>query len=552
MLKRLTYKHYMGLGAAILLVTDLLAANALTKALGISGFGFTVAILAAIAGRMLRRTNASGNYVATRAAEQVDHIMIGGAETSFFLDSLKKKISTDLQIANEISDSTGTIAETVTAIASKASRASNAASSVFKESTRGKQEISNSVATIRDARKHAITASEKMAALQQKSKQIHVIADVIKEIATRTNLVALNAAVEAARAGESGRGFTVVAQEVRLLAQRTKEATIEISNMLREINDEADGSARSMHTLAEQVAAATAPVEHAVTLMDQIRSLAEESDSQVQSIASLAQSHAKTASHISASVKTMVEGIERTAKDVPLAADAVFKLAATAEAIFAILTPYCDENIHQRMRALAQDAASRIGVLFEHAIASRKITIDALFDRNHLPVANTNPQKFKTYFDDFTDMVLPDIQEPLIDRNSNIAYAGAVDDRGYFPTHNRKYSQPLTGNYDTDLANNRTKRIFGDRTGTRCGSNQEPFLLQTYKRDTGEIMHDVSAPIYVNGRHWGGFRIGYRTAETLGSVIDSNIHQPSTHTDTRTGARVTSTPSASPNYTKVA
>ena len=79
--------------------------------------------------------------------------------------------------------------------------------------------------------------------------------------------------------------------------------------------------------------------------------------------------------------------------------------------------------------------------------------------------------------------------------------------------HNLKFSRPLTGQYEVDLANNRTKRIFSDRTGSRCGSNRDPFLLQTYKRDTGEVMHDISAPIFVFGRHWGGFRIGYRTAE---------------------------------------
>jgi methyl-accepting chemotaxis protein len=88
-------------------------------------------------------------------------------------------------------------------------------------------------------------------------------------------------------------------------------------------------------------------------------------------------------------------------------------------------------------------------------------------------------------------------------------FAGAVDINGYFPTHNKKFSQPLTGNHEKDLASNRTKRVFSDRTGSRCGKNTEIFLLQTYKRDTGEIMHDLSSPIYVNGKHWGGFRIGY-------------------------------------------
>lgn len=522
MFARLTHRQYAGIAIAALLLAALCDAEWLIKLLGAFMFGALLAVAAAVAARLTKRANASGHYVANRAAEEIDHIMIGGAETSFFLDSLKKKISTDLQIANEISGSTSAIAETVTSIASKADRASSASSSVFKESTRGRQEISSSVATIRDARRHAVAASEKMTALQQKSKKIQVIADVINEIATRTNLVALNAAVEAARAGESGRGFTVVAQEVRHLAQRTKEATIEIASMLREINDEADLSARSMHTLAEQVTAATTPVEHAVNLMDQIRTLAEESDSQVQSIATLARTHAKTASQISDSVKTMVDGIERSAKDVPLASEAVFKLAEKAESVFAILTPYCDENLHQIMRTLAQDAAQRIGHLFEQAVADGRISMDDLFDRQHQPVPGTNPPKYKTRFDDFTDMVLPDIQEPIIQDHANVAYAGAVDDCGYFPTHNRRYSKALTGDYETDLANNRTKRIFSDRTGSRCGANRQSFLLQTYKRDTGEIMHDVSAPIYVHGRHWGGFRIGYRTPETTASMINQD------------------------------
>lgn len=65
----------------------------------------------------------------------------------------------------------------------------------------------------------------------------------------------------------------------------------------------------------------------------------------------------------------------------------------------------------------------------------------------------------------------------------------------------------------TRLLNNRTKRIFNDRTGARCGASTRPFLLQTYKRDTGEVMHDLSAPIMVDGHHWGGFRIGYRSLE---------------------------------------
>ncbi len=99
----------------------------------------------------------------------------------------------------------------------------------------------------------------------------------------------------------------------------------------------------------------------------------------------------------------------------------------------------------------------------------------------------------------------------MLDRYKEVTYAIACDTKGYVPTHNKRYSQPLTGDETRDMAGNRTKRIFADPVGKRCGEHEAPFLLQTYRRDTGEIMHDISSPIYVKGRHWGGFRIGYRT-----------------------------------------
>jgi methyl-accepting chemotaxis protein len=78
------------------------------------------------------------------------------------------------------------------------------------------------------------------------------------------------------------------------------------------------------------------------------------------------------------------------------------------------------------------------------------------------------------------------------------------------PTHNDKFAKAPTGIYEQDLVNSRSKRIFSDRTGSRCGAHTKKVLLQTYKRDTGEIMHDLSVPIYLQGTHWGGFRMGYK------------------------------------------
>ncbi len=94
-------------------------------------------------------------------------------------------------------------------------------------------------------------------------------------------------------------------------------------------------------------------------------------------------------------------------------------------------------------------------------------------------------------------------------KSDKIIYVIAVDYNGYVPTHNKKYSIDKTGLDSHDVAVNRTKRIFNDRTGLSTARNTKSYLLQSYNRDTGEIIYDYSVPIYVKGTHWGALRVGY-------------------------------------------
>ncbi len=73
----------------------------------------------------------------------------------------------------------------------------------------------------------------------------------------------------------------------------------------------------------------------------------------------------------------------------------------------------------------------------------------------------------------------------------------------------KKIAQKPTGNPEIDMAKSRDKRIFNDPAGLRAAQNKMPFLMQTYARDTGEILNDLSIPISVNGKHWGALRVGF-------------------------------------------
>jgi len=476
-----------------------------------------LAVIASVAGVLAsalicNRNGAGGTRFGYKVAQEIDHIMIGAAETSFFVDSVKHKIEHDVRTLDDIVGSAEQNASTTAQIAMNAERAAKVAHEVRDESVAGRGQVDQSLNQINNARQDAQSASQVMMQLQAKARRIHGITEVITEIAARTNLLALNAAIEAARAGEHGRGFAVVAGEVRQLAQRTKSATDDIGQMVREINEEAERAAEGMASLTNKVTEAAQNAGRVHGFLENIERAASVSEDEVEQIARASREHVETTRQIADGILQIRDGMLLTDAELPRAAASALALSERAEAVYGAIAEFNIRTAHDTIRAATEVAAREVGKIFADAIQNGQIGEDALFDRTYTPIPRTNPQKHSTKFDSFTDRTLPPLQEALLQAMPQLAYAGAVDNNGYFPTHNRKFSQPLTGNYEFDLVNNRTKRIFNDRTGARCGANTAPFLLQTYKRDTGEVMHDLSVPIFVAGRHWGGFRVGYRSS----------------------------------------
>jgi len=163
-----------------------------------------------------------------------------------------------------------------------------------------------------------------------------------------------------------------------------------------------------------------------------------------------------------------------------------------------------------RVKNWGLECRQKIIAQFELLLTSGKLTTGQLFDTFYIPVPNSDPPRYSTQYDKLSDEVVQNILDEYLAKSNRLVYVVIVDRNGYLPTHNTKFQQPLTGDSAEDLKNNRAKRIFNDRTGIAAAKNKKPYLLQSYARDTGEKMHDLSVPIFIQGRHWGAVRIGYK------------------------------------------
>jgi hypothetical protein len=185
-------------------------------------------------------------------------------------------------------------------------------------------------------------------------------------------------------------------------------------------------------------------------------------------------------------------------------AQAIAELTGLAENLRDLL----EDELQDKGREKAQAGARMMEKVLAEALARGRLSLEDLFDESYVPIPGTDPPKYRTRYDAYLDETIKELQDEFL-QDAQVVFAVLADRNGYVPTHNSRYSRPLTGKAEADRNWNRTKRLFNDKVGLAAARNKEGVLVQVYERDTGEKMWDISAPISVNGRHWGAFRIGY-------------------------------------------
>lgn len=387
-------------------------------------------------------------------------------------------------------------------------------------------EVSHSISALRSSiggiETLVQTVSEQAAlleALQGALSKVSKVASGIDAITRQTNLLALNATIEAARAGTAGRGFSVVASEVKALAAQTATATREITatvEILTSTAKELLAQGAKSADLAKRAEEGTSVISSTFDVIDRtVRDFVSESSAiQVAATAVDTQNHA-----LIQSMDGMSTGFSQSAQNIQRIDRRIGELQRSAETLIKTSVDsrvptenlkFADETIR-----LAQLLSSEL----EAAVNRGDVKLDDVFDRNYRSIKGSNPEQFLTTYVAFFDKLVTPIIDRALQFDPKVVFCAPTDVNGYLPTHNSRVAKPQGSDPVWNAANSRNRRFYLP-VGLNAGRSTEPFIVQTYKREMApgvfQPVVDMAAPVWIHGKHWGALRLAF-TAEVSGA-----------------------------------
>ena len=460
--------------------------------------------------------------------------------------------------AQKQSDNSESIRQAIAQSASDANIASEAASrakitaqTLSEASNHSFNTLGEALNGLVDVTESSASAAEAVDELIDAAAEIDQFVEIIDDLGQRTNLLALNAAIEAARAGQHGKTFAVVADEMRKLADSTKNQNDQIGKTAKKIRDIAAKAKDTTKNSNEQIAEVSL---RAGIARDEITTMTQLIEGSVVDITAIA----TTTEEQAISLKEVAIEVEHARNQSNLVAEKMLQASQGVDlgdlnrefskATSNIKTGRFVETI----KKIGKEKIKKI----ENVLSNLKNNNIDIFDYTYTPIkgklieklsdicdvknANSNgfkPEKYTTTWDNQTNKEFLSIVDDIEEQEKLLDFACIVDINGYLTMHARKYRKDITGDEKIDLIGNRLKRFFEESTGLRAArvglaekwdsikprANKQDFIsanvslknyslepiLQTYARDTGEVMNDLAIPIIVDGILWGALRLCY-------------------------------------------
>jgi len=273
----------------------------------------------------------------TEVAESAENVASAAVEIAGSSEEMTKGMGDQSRQITQVSSAIEEMSVSVLEVARMSTNAADNASKSGTLAQEGGKVVNQTIEGMQAISEAVSAGAASVTELGKRGEQIGQIIEVINDIADQTNLLALNAAIEAARAGEHGRGFAVVADEVRKLADRTTKATDEIAQSIKAIQTETGEAVQRMETGTEQVQSGVESATKAGESLQQIVNGAQEVATMIQSIAAAAEEQSAASGEVSAAVDSISKISSQAEETSKQANDAVGGLAERASRLQALI-----------------------------------------------------------------------------------------------------------------------------------------------------------------------------------------------------------------------
>ncbi|QJT09300.1 methyl-accepting chemotaxis protein [Oceanidesulfovibrio marinus] len=322
----------------------------------------------------IRQHGENLQQVAEQVMDVAHSLADAARELSMQMDELTGSVDSTARQTDDLAASMEQMNATVFHVANNAGEVASASEQARDVAHQGGKEVESTLQTTREVAQRAERLAGALATLDTRAENIGAVVAVINEIADQTNLLALNAAIEAARAGEAGKGFAVVADEVRKLAERTMQATKEVEGVVVEIQQGTRDAVQEMGATKDMVEESSTRAENAGNVLEKILEQAGSIAEKVQSIAGASQQQSSASESINESVSRINNLSQEGARRIEEANDAITRVSEMAGNLASLVELFReDRRSHSRLDVSGAGITHTVGVRVDGSTVEMKL-----------------------------------------------------------------------------------------------------------------------------------------------------------------------------------